>query len=215
MGAVTSPERAGGAAWARSKKPANSPARRGFAEARLDFRHPRGISGSKRTATVLIGSVLIRLSRIADYGIVLMTELARGQRSMATPELAERTRIAQPMAGKILKTLTREGLLVSHRGAKGGYRLARQPSLVTVAEIIEALDGPIALTACIEVGAGECGIEEICPARSNWHRINAAIRAALDGISLGEMAQGWQLGQGGLLLEHPARAAAAGSELGD
>jgi len=159
---------------------------------------------------------VIRLSRITDYGIVLMTELARGRRSMATPELAQRTRIAQPMAGKILKTLTREGLLVSHRGAKGGYRLARDPSLLTIAEIIEALDGPIALTACIDVGAGECGIEHICPARSNWHRINAAIRDALDGISLAEMARGWQLGDGGLIIEHPVRAAAAaGSELGE
>ncbi len=159
---------------------------------------------------------MIRLSRIADYGIVLMTELARVERSMATPELAERTRIAQPMAGKILKSLTREGLLVSHRGAKGGYQLARQASFITVAEIIEALDRPISLTACIEAGAGECGIEEICPARSNWHRINAAIRDALDGISLADMAGGWRLGQGGLIIEHPARAAtAAGTELGD
>ncbi len=219
VGAATSPQAGSGTigdgAWAHSKKPANCPARRGFAQARLDFAHRWGISRLKRTATVLIGNVLIRLSRIADYGIVLMTELARGQRSMATPELAERTRIAQPMAGKILKALTREGLLVSHRGAKGGYQLARQPSLVTVAEIIEALDGPIALTACIEAGAGECGIEEICPARSNWHRINAAMRDALDGISLDEMTHGWRLGQGGLLLEHSARIAAAGSELGD
>lgn len=158
---------------------------------------------------------MIRLSRIADYGIVLMTELARNDRSMATPELAARTRIAQPMAGKILKALTREGLLVSQRGAKGGYRLARQASLVTVAEIIEALDGPIALTACIEHGSGECGIESICPARSNWHRINAAMRDALDGISLAEMAGGWQLGQGGLMLESTRFVAAAGTEIGD
>lgn len=158
---------------------------------------------------------MIRLSRISDYGIVLMTELARSARSMATPELAERTRIAQPMAGKILKALTREGLLVSQRGAKGGYRLARQPSLITVAEIIEALDGPIALTACIDVGAGECGIEAICPARSNWHRINAAIRDALDGISLADMAAGWHLGQGGFLLQQTTPLAAAGNDLGD
>ncbi|TVQ36788.1 MAG: SUF system Fe-S cluster assembly regulator [Geminicoccaceae bacterium] len=140
----------------------------------------------------------MRLSRIADYGIVLMTELARVGQSTATPELAERTRIAQPMAGKILKALAREGLLSSQRGAKGGYQLARPASLITVAEVIEALDGPIALTACIEVGAGECGIEAICPARANWHRINAAMRDALDGISIAEMAEGWALGRGGV-----------------
>ncbi len=152
---------------------------------------------------------MIRLSRISDYGIVLLTELARNGRSMATPELAERTRIAQPMAGKILKALTREGLLLSQRGAKGGYRLVRQPALITVAEIIEALDGPIALTTCIEGGTSECGIEAICPARSNWHRINAAIRDALDGISLADMAGGWQLGHGGIVLGEPAPVFAA------
>ena len=141
---------------------------------------------------------MIRLSRVADYGIVLMTELARLGTSRATPELAERTRIAQPMAGKILKALAREGLLQSQRGAKGGYQLARPASLITVAEVIEALDGPIALTACVEHGSGECGIEAICPARSNWHRINAAMREALDGISIAEMATGWGLGRGGM-----------------
>ena len=140
---------------------------------------------------------MIRLSRVTDYGIVLMTELARLDRSAAAPELAERTRIAQPMAGKVLKTLAREGLLRSQRGAKGGYELARPASLVPVAEVIEALDGPIALTACVEVGHGECGIEASCPARSNWHRINAAMREALDGISIAEMARGWSLGRGG------------------
>jgi FeS assembly SUF system regulator len=158
---------------------------------------------------------VIRLSRIADYGIVLMTELARARRSLATPELAGRTRVAQPMAGKILKALTREGLLVSQRGAKGGYQLARQPSLITVAEIIEALDGPIALTACVEVGNGECGIQSVCPARSNWNRINAAIRDALDGISLADMAGGWQLGQGGFVLQPAVPLAAAADEPGE
>lgn len=145
---------------------------------------------------------MIRLSRNADYGIVIMTELAQQGRSLATPDIAERTQIAQPMAGKILKVLARQGLLTSQRGAKGGYMLARVPALITVAEIIEALDGPIALTACIELGPGECMIEDSCPARSNWHRINAAIRDALDGITLADMAGGWKLGSGGLLLDY-------------
>ncbi|MEO1089834.1 MAG: SUF system Fe-S cluster assembly regulator [Pseudomonadota bacterium] len=143
---------------------------------------------------------MIKLSRIADYGIVLMTELARAGRAMAMPELAERTRIAQPMAGKILKALARQGLLRSQRGAKGGYDLGRPAALLTVAEVIEALDGPIALTACVDASGTECGIEAICPARSNWHRINAAIREALDGITIAEMARGWVLGQGGLVV---------------
>ncbi|MGF1474905.1 MAG: SUF system Fe-S cluster assembly regulator [Geminicoccaceae bacterium] len=143
---------------------------------------------------------MIRLSRNADYGIVIMTELARlSGRSANTPEVAERTGVPQPMAGKILKQLARADLLASQRGAKGGYLLTRSARLITVAEIIEALDGPIAMTACIEVGPGECELETTCPARSNWHRINAAIRDALDQISLAEMVDGWTLGRGGLL----------------
>lgn len=149
---------------------------------------------------------MIRLSRIADYGIVLLTELARVGRSAATPELAARTRIAQPMAGKILKALAREGLLVSQRGAKGGYRLARPASSITVAEVIESLDGPIALTACVEAGHAACGIGSVCSARKNWHRINAAIRDALDGISIAEMAEGWGVGDGGVAFAATATA---------
>ncbi|MFW5680086.1 MAG: SUF system Fe-S cluster assembly regulator [Pseudomonadota bacterium] len=185
----------------------------GFLSGSLDTGALGGISkGRNGTGWVLFpsgGCRVIRLSRVADYGIVLMTELARTGASKATPELAERTRIAQPMAGKILKALAREGLLTSQRGAKGGYQLARPASLITVAEVIEALDGPIALTACIEVGEGECGIEAICPARANWHRINAAMREALDGISIAEMAQGWALGRGGLPFGEPATPATA------
>ncbi len=134
---------------------------------------------------------MIRLSKLSDYGIAMMTHLARdrtGQRSAA--EIAEATGVPAPMASKILKLLGRAGLLASHRGASGGYGLARGPEAITVAEIIEALDGPIALTACIEEGAGDCMIERLCPARANWQRINRAIRDALSGITLAEMAAG-------------------------
>ena len=89
------------------------------------------------------------------------------------------------MASKILKGLARAGLLVSHRGAKGGYGLARPAHAISVADIIVALEGPIALTACIEHGPGECEIEALCPARANWQRINDAIREALEGITHG------------------------------
>jgi FeS assembly SUF system regulator len=133
---------------------------------------------------------VIRLSKLADYGIVLMTHLARHRgRQQAAPEIAAATAVPQPTASKILKALTRAELLASQRGAHGGYGLARDAGEITVAEIIEALDGPIALTQCIESGPGECDIERLCPARTNWRRINRAIREALDGITLAEMAQ--------------------------
>ena len=133
---------------------------------------------------------MIRLSKLADYGIVIMTTLARHPgRQHNAPEVAAQSHIPLPMASKILKALARAGLLVSHRGAKGGYDLARPAAAISVADVICALDGPIAMTACVEDGPGGCEIEALCPARANWQRINDAIRGALEGISVAEMAQ--------------------------
>jgi FeS assembly SUF system regulator len=147
------------------------------------------------------GCGVIRLSKLADYGIVIMTNLARQPgRHHNAPEIAARSHIPQPMVSKILKALARAGLLTSQRGAKGGYGLARPAEAISVAEVISALDGPIALTACIEDGPGGCEIEALCPARANWHRINDAIRSALDEISMAEMAQAIPLAFGPPLL---------------
>lgn len=133
---------------------------------------------------------MFRLSKLADYGIVIMTGLARRpEQQFSAAEIAQESLIPHPMASKVLKGLTRAGLLASHRGAKGGYGLVRPAEDITVAEVITALEGPIALTACIEEGPGGCEIETLCPARANWQRINDAIRGALDGITMAEMAQ--------------------------
>lgn len=132
---------------------------------------------------------VIRLSKLADYGIVIMTHMARGpERQQTAPEIAAQTHLPLPMASKILKALVHAGLLVSHRGVKGGYGLARAAQEISVADVIVALEGPIALTACIEHGSGECDIKALCPARANWRRINDAIREALEGITIMEMA---------------------------
>jgi FeS assembly SUF system regulator len=93
----------------------------------------------------------------------------------------------QPTVSKILKILARAELLSSHRGVKGGYTLDRAPERITMTEIIGALDGPIAITECIDDTPGECSQESFCPVRGNWQRINLAIRRALDQISLAEM----------------------------
>lgn len=132
---------------------------------------------------------MIRLSKLADYGIVIATHLGRRpERSHNAAEVAAATHIPQPTVSKILKALVRAELLVSHRGAHGGYGLVRAARSVSVAEIIEALDGPIALTSCVEVGAHDCGIEHLCATRVSWRRINGAIRDALEGITLADMA---------------------------
>jgi FeS assembly SUF system regulator len=133
---------------------------------------------------------MIRLTKQTDYGIVLLTRMAgEPRRQFNATELAADSRLPQPTVSKILKILTRAGLLDSHRGVKGGYTLARQPQAITVTEVIGALEGPIAITECIDDTPGECSHEAGCPVRGNWHRINAAIRQALDGINLAEMAQ--------------------------
>ena len=132
---------------------------------------------------------MIKLSKLADYGIVIMTHLARPGGSQASAhEIAQATRIPPPTASKILKALARDGLLRSQRGVKGGYELARPAVAITVAQIIETLDGPIAVTDCVDGATGDCVIESLCPARTNWERINSAIRDALEEVTLAEMA---------------------------
>ena len=131
---------------------------------------------------------MIRMTKQADYGIVLLTRLAQEQdRLFNATELAQETQLPAPTVSKILKILARSGLLVSHRGVKGGYALARSAAEVTVVEIITALDGPVAITECIDDTPGECTQEAFCSVRGNWQRINEAIRGALEEITLAEM----------------------------
>jgi FeS assembly SUF system regulator len=132
---------------------------------------------------------MIRITKQTDYGIVLLTHLATNpDHQYAAPELATETRMPLPMVSKILKLLARDGILASHRGVKGGYSLARPAEEVSVAEVVAALEGPIALTECVSVESG-CSHEALCPVSANWRRINEAVRVALEGISLAEMAQ--------------------------
>jgi len=129
---------------------------------------------------------MIRITRQTDYGIVLLTHMAGDlERRFNAPELAEEVRLPLPTVSKILKLLTREGLLASHRGIKGGYSLARLPEEISMAAVIACLEGPIAITECVDDSG--CVFEKTCRVRGNWQRINAAIRTALEGISLAEM----------------------------
>lgn len=131
---------------------------------------------------------MLRVTKLADYGIVILTYLARqGQASCNARDIAREVRLPLPVVSKILKLLTRHGLLGSRRGIKGGYGLAREPEAISVAQIIRALEGPIAVTECTDRIRGDCGLETGCPVRTNWHRINQAIDQALQTISLAEM----------------------------
>jgi FeS assembly SUF system regulator len=133
---------------------------------------------------------MIRITKQSDYGIVLMSRLAgRPEELHSAAGLAADAQLPAPIVSKILKLLARAELLESHRGVKGGYCLSRAPESISVAEIISALEGPIAVTECIEDGPGECSQEPFCAVRGNWQRINLAIRQALEAISLAEMTE--------------------------
>lgn len=132
---------------------------------------------------------MLKLGKLADYGTMLMTALAaEPARLHSAPELAAKTHVAPPTVSKLLKMLSRGGLIESIRGAHGGYRLARDPSRITVAEVIASIDGPIGLTQC-SVHKGDCAIESSCGVRGNWRLINAAIHEALRSVTLAQMSQ--------------------------
>ena len=133
---------------------------------------------------------MIKLSRMADYGVILMVQLARTPTRVTTAvELSDATTLPAPTVSKLLKLLSRAGLLDSHRGTKGGYSVARPPAAITVADIVSAVEGPIALTECMSAEGAVCEIEALCPTRTNWRRINDALVSALDGVSLADMAK--------------------------
>ena len=131
---------------------------------------------------------MLRITKLTDYGIVLLVQLASDETasSQNARTMAEATSLPLPAVSKILKSLAQGGLLTSQRGAKGGYTLARRPEEVNVAEIIDALEGPIALIEC-SAGPGLCDQEASCAVRDPWQRINQAILETLRHVTLREL----------------------------
>lgn len=131
---------------------------------------------------------MFRLSRLTDYGFVVLSQMASSVgKTVTAPELAEGTALPLPTVAKTLKLLAKAGVIVSHRGVGGGYALEREPEDVSVSEIITALDGPVALTACVEGAEGSCDVESLCPMRGHWDPINMAVKTALDAVSLADI----------------------------
>src|SRR5262249_43901601 len=132
---------------------------------------------------------MLRMSKLADYATVVMTLLARApERVQSASDVALATGLALPTVSKLLKALARGGLLVSSRGAHGGYLLVRAPRDISVAQVIAAIDGRIGLTECSSA-PGLCTQEAGCSVRANWRRINRAVIGALQQISLEQMTQ--------------------------
>lgn len=131
---------------------------------------------------------MLRISRLTDYATVLLAALASEPQGLRTAAaLAEQTRIAAPTVSKLLKQLHRAGLVSSTRGLHGGYQLARPAAQISAAAILDALEGPVALTDCA-AGHGNCEIEETCRVGRVWQRLNLAIRRALYDVSLAQLA---------------------------
>lgn len=130
---------------------------------------------------------MLRVTKLADYGIVMLTLLANHpENTFNARDMAAQVKLPMPVVSKVLKLLSKAGLLTSQRGTKGGYGLARPPGEITVAEIIRALEGPIAVTECSDTN-GDCWLQTGCPVRTNWHLINQAIHTALEKITLADM----------------------------
>jgi len=130
---------------------------------------------------------MIILSKLADYGVIVATHLAADPVRQATAaQVAAETRLPPATAAKVLKALAHAGLVTATRGAAGGYRLARRPAAISVAEVVAAIDGDIGLTQC-SVHVEDCARTDYCPTRPHWAAINRAVGAALAAVSLDDM----------------------------
>lgn len=130
---------------------------------------------------------MLRLSKLTDYAVVVLVRLSGGDEVQTSPGIAASTGIPEPTVAKVLKALAGGELVSSQRGARGGYRLARPLDGIRVSDVIAAVDGPIALTACVEGSTSECESQTRCPMRGRWDPVNDAIRRALSGITLADM----------------------------
>lgn len=131
---------------------------------------------------------MIRLSRLADYGVLLMTCVPFDPEGgvVTARALSERTGLPRPTVGKILKDLSRGGLLASRRGQGGGYRLSRPATEITLADVVSALDGPIDLTCCAEA-TESCALTIDCPVREPFQVVSNAVHDALAQMTLAAM----------------------------
>jgi FeS assembly SUF system regulator len=131
---------------------------------------------------------MIRMTRLTDYGIMLLTLFARDTKHgmKSARDLSQEAKLPLPTVSKILKLLARNHLLEAHRGVRGGFTLSRKPDAITMAEVIGALEGPIGVTDCC-APPSDCGIEKSCIVKSNWLKINKVVLEALARITLAEM----------------------------
>ncbi|MFD2263552.1 SUF system Fe-S cluster assembly regulator [Lacibacterium aquatile] len=135
---------------------------------------------------------MILVSKLADYAVVLATRLAvvQGEASLSAQSLADATRLPAATVAKVLKALAKAEIVIGARGATGGYRLARPPRDITVADLVAAIDGPLLLTECSGSAGedhGNCEHQPYCGTKLHWGRINTAVSTALAAVTLQDM----------------------------
>ncbi len=132
---------------------------------------------------------MLRIGKLTDYATVILAIMAADRSRLLTAgTLSERTHIAAPTVAKLLKQMHRAGLVKSTRGTHGGYQLAHDPESISAAAILDALEGPIALTECSAGSGHQCGIEHTCSVGRTWQRLSMAIRRSLSEVSLAQLA---------------------------
>ncbi len=141
--------------------------------------------------------VMLRLSKLTDYAVVVLVRLAERDRGclavdavapvQTSPGISAATGVPEPTVAKVLKALAAAGMVTSTRGAHGGYRLSKPLEAIAVADVIAAIDGPIALTACVDGHPGSCDVQSLCAVKGRWDLVNDAIHAALSSITLADM----------------------------
>ena len=131
---------------------------------------------------------MIRLNKMTDYAVVMLSHLAVDVDHVVTAtELARGSVLPLPSVSKLMKQLSRAGILTSQRGASGGYRLGRAPKDISIADIVTILEVPIALTACIDGADTSCDAIPQCSLSGHWNQVNHAIQVALDSVSLADL----------------------------
>jgi FeS assembly SUF system regulator len=131
--------------------------------------------------------MMFRLSKLTDYAAVVLGRLSTGHDVQTAPYIAGATGIPEPTVSKVLKLLALAGLVSSMRGSRGGYKLARALTSISICDLIEAMEGPIALTACVEGSVSECDCRCQCDLHRRWDQVNDSVRSALTGICLSDL----------------------------
>lgn len=136
----------------------------------------------------LVVRCFMKISKLADYSVVILGAMASQSHDvMSSSTVTELTRLPEPTVSKVLKLLSKSDFVRSSRGINGGYALIKQPDEITVEQIIRAIDGPIALTACVDGAKPDCSLSSACAVRGRWDSVNTAIKSALEMVTLADM----------------------------